>query len=789
MHRKIFYFRERSPFYPLQAMIPLIYRNLTVVILASMWASSPIIVAETTSQVATDTLPPYSSEQVVDKILEIKKEGDIGAALDFLSEQMDRRADRGRRFGGLYGKIWREAQVKSGRLDADWASRLYDQLFISCQEHRRFGEMNDVMGNLLAVLDTAGRHGRKTEVLEWWAEERSANGKLLETGAYPDLGPAFPFLPEVRKRDIPEEVLYWRAKSKESSPIRKVDLGQKNSLVFDIYASHLGKAGRWQESLEWDLQIHRWASLEDGSPRWQLIQRWFSSVESIADRLQWLGFVEEALSQVDQGLAAPMQESYHGRYNITFSLMRLVLLMELGRAPEDLVEQAKALAERSEQNIHLSVWHHRWAKVVVAKTLLHQGEDTAGLAILDELAEIGFIEARKTRLRYWIDTGMLERIEPELLSLLDAFRESGNKSSESWLYEKYADYLEASGRFEEALAMRREVIRLYKSFNHFTKIPVQLAKLAHLLERMGDSKGSKAAAAEARGLIAENRLPAGRLNLAMGILAKLDAGVAAFETAPEKTVRVDFQPEHSIVIPIEGAAWTTMLTLANPSGKVKEGILSSRGMAMKFSEEGEHGDVVVRPLLAAEHGEATLRLRLEPKTYALIRITADQSDSKEGGLSLVWSSLNERNRVEANLQIEAPEKGVSSSIIQAGNYRANPFYGVPVYLHYVSKDQAKKSFPLRFTTSEKARVEVYAIDSAPLSVDAQGNGSLRDRGDELFGAGDHEGNLQLPLVGGAAPFMVLIYPDGPLHEDGLNLNVEIQQDGDWVLNSQNRLMP
>lgn len=90
---------------------------------------------------------------------------------------------------------------------------------------------------------------------------------------------------------------------------------------------------------------------------------------------------------------------------------------------------------------------------------------------------------------------------------------------------------------------------------------------------------------------------------------------------------------------------------------------------------------------------------------------------------------------------------------------------------------------------DEALAQVDAMHGKPLSVDGQCNGSLRDRGDELFGASDREGNLLLSLTDGAASFMILIYPNGPLPADGLNLNVEAYQDGAWVLHSQNRLMP
>ncbi len=744
-----------------------------------------VLVGRMGAQEDTNTL---SHQEVLDTLLEKRKAGDVDGAIEFLSRALDQRADRGGHFGGLYVDVWREAQVRSGRLDQDWAASLYNQLFVSSQKHHMHGEAADVMGNLLGTLNGAGRHGRHKEILDWWAQGQRAAGERLDSSKYRDLGPAVPFLPEVRKREIPESVLYWRVNADKSRPIRKVDLGQKNAQLFDQYADHFGSAGRWAESMEWHYQMLRWASLDDGKPKWQLIQPWFGAVESIADWMHWHGFLEEAVAQVDVGLAAPMQESYHGRCNITLNMTRIDVLMDMERAPTDVVKLAEDLAERAAANRHLGIGTHWMAKVLVAKALIHVGRDAEALAILEEYSKKKFLPARNQRLSYWIEKGMYDRVEEELIFLLNHYRKYGKKSKEAWLYEKYADFLEAVGRLDEALEMRREVIRLYKSFNHFTKLPIELAKLALLLERMGDQEGAKAAAAEARALIAKGRLPKSRLEVALALLENFGKG-GDDEEDDEDEPKVDFQPERSIVIPIDGAGWATLLTLTNPSGKAEEGTLSSRGVPLKIAVEGELDEIVIRPSKEGRAGEETFELRLDPKTYELIRITAADKEIEEGEITVVWTSKDGETKVEAAVQVEEVDEGVSSSIIQAGNYRSNPFYSVPMHFHYVSTDKKETTLPMRFVASQQARVEVYALDGTPLSVDAQGNGSLWDRGDELFEGGDGKGNLRMPLNEGAVSFMVLVYPEGPLPEEGLTLNIEIQQDGEWLINSQNRLMP
>ena len=157
-------------------MSTVLFRNLSFAVIMLLWVNSPSLIAETTAEAASTPLPNYTNEQVVAKMLETKKAGKTEEALEFLSKELDRRADNPNEFGGLYTWVWTEAQVDSGRLDEDWSARLFDQLFISSQKHHYYSKMDDVMGNLLGTLDTAGRHGRQTEILEWWAEGRKKDG-------------------------------------------------------------------------------------------------------------------------------------------------------------------------------------------------------------------------------------------------------------------------------------------------------------------------------------------------------------------------------------------------------------------------------------------------------------------------------------------------------------------------------------------------------------------------------------------------------------------------------------
>ncbi len=732
-------------------------------------------------------LSEYTDDQVIAETLKYKKDNDIPRALQFLSEELDKRAKQSMPFRELSSKVWREAQVNSGRLDAEWSAMLYDAIYQSSKKNEHYGVMDAVAGNLLGKLRGTGRNGRYAEVLETWFERRKSWNHVVDISAYADQGGAYDFLPQVRKRNVPEALLYSQYPSDFPTP--KINLGQQNAHVLARYALLLGDAGKWRQCLEWNYQIRSWASLDDGKPRWQLIQPWFDSVYDTAYMLQWMGFYEEALTQVDSGLAAPMQESYHGRKNILFQLLRLEILMEIKQAPDDVVDHARALLSKVEQNIHLSDLHQNHAKLTLARALLYRGATEEAMSLLDQLAALGHREARIARVRYWIDHNRLGRVEEELLQLIKNSRLAGSKVTEIELYQLYADFLELSGRLSEALLMRREIIRLCHSFDFFTKLPVELAKLAVLLERLGDPIGSKAAADEARKRMEGDTFLTSRKELTEGLLSKLKKENAVVKVVSDQAPPVDIQPEKSIVIPIEGASWTSIHTLTNPSNRVEEGTLSSRGLPVVFARESQDGDVLVYLATQGKEGSTTLKMKLEPQNFRLLKIRADEAYAKRGEISLVWTASQGDSKDESMIVIETPEKGVSGSIIQASRYRANPFYGVPVYLHYVTKDKNTQTLPMRFVTSETARVEVYDFYGIPMCVDGQGNGSLRDKGDELFETSDGDGNLSTLLTHGTTSVMIVVYPNGPLPKDGLKLTVEVFQDGAWSPQSENLIQP
>lgn len=727
--------------------------------------------------------------EIMEAVKKAREETGAESAIAILKNGLDERVDEDE-WDSLYNTVWGEAQFESGRIDSSWASMLNDVIYTNALNHRYYDESNRVTGNLISTLIDAERHGRKAEVMELWAESQRMGGYNLDPTSYPDLGPALAILPEVRKRKIPVLLAYSKVDFKDQdirSQIKEFNRYDANS--FQSYANFIYEAGHWREAMEWEQWIRDWASSPDGGPHPERAQQWYSSLIQSAFHLFNMEFNEEALALFEKGIAAPHGSGYKGRHKITLEISRLQTFIAMGRQDPRMIEQIEATIAKIKDHPHFNQVSVLKFQSVLAKAHIFTGKKAEGEALFEQLVKAGSMTARWDRLMHWVKMGRVEQVEEELLALLKLTRESGDKPKEASLYDAYAYFLETAGRDREAIWMRRECLRLFKSFDFFTKIPTQLARLAIVLERTGDADGSKKAADEARALLAQGRLPSNKVNEAKGFLARLTGLKVPPAKDPGSLAHVDFQPGQSVVIPIQGAPWTTMLTLANPSQFPEEGTLSANGVPVSFTIPKGRTDVLVRLGGKPGDGPASLSLRLAPGMYHLIKVTADLNFVQEGELSLVWTSSITRMQAQAKLQIDSPQAGVSSAVIQAGSYRINPFYGVPIHHHYVTKNSVAESMPMRFVASKATRVEVYDLDGNLLCVDAQGNGSLQDRSDVLYGKSDQHGNLILPLNEGSKSFMILAYPDGALPAEGLSLDIEVFQAGKWALYAQNKIVP
>lgn len=714
-----------------------------------------------------------------------KEGGDT--AIRFLEAQFSEKAQRMSGFDTLFLKVWNEAQFGTGRESREWGSRLNDAAFTSAFRAGHYARAFEILNNLCACLGSSARFGRLAEVHAILADSYRKGGLNMDPTTYPDLGPAIPSLPAIRHRNIPAPTPFANGFPAGSQVIsRPPAFDDKAAGALSSYAYQLALRGEWKQGIEWMVWIRDWASDDTGKPIQARNETWYDATMSIAMRLESHGYIDDALALIEEADAAPYGRNYRGRAKINVSRMLLSLKRQAGRPDPEAVTKLRELITTMENHIHFGKGSSQGVKVNLAQALIETGQIQEGEELLDRLVEEGSYSARWARVGRWIEKGRTEGVEADLIQLLQTTRENGHKLSEIGLYGMYADFLESVGRYEEALAMRREAIQLARKFGGFTSLPVNLAKLSALLLSLGEDKLAADASADARKLLLQEPMPASIAEQVGKILSAAKRPSPDSNVAGNKQPAVDLQPHRGLVIPLEGVPWTGYLTLANPGSTAVGGTLEISGAPIAATEDVETGDIRVS-LSKAGESFAALELSLAPGSYRMVTITGKAEGGDDGELSLAWRSDDKAKGDEARILIDSREKGVAGAVIQAGNYQANPFYGVPIHLSYVAKDQRTKSSPIRIVASQKTRIEIYGLDGTPLAVDGTGNGTLLDAGDELFSETDGAGNLLLGLKDGSAALRIIAYPAGAIGEEGISLDVEVLDGGPWILHSRNRI--
>ncbi len=785
--RSIYQMLEAQPYVVSNPVIFLIHKGKLVRCYGDYHepGSDGIMLKQLTSTLLSPEVPnkPLLPEIVIMKTLALRKEKGDKEAIAYLTDQF-LQSFKTSRFYDAYSYFWTEAQVRSGAEDPLWASMIFDVLFTTCQRQGYYGSSMQVVSNLCSNLSSCGRYGRLAEVMAVWEKGQKMAGNRMNISSYEDLGPAISCLPEIRHRNMP-----ITQPSEKPIPAGSNANGfhVNEAGAFEDYASLQYAAGRWQESLEYTIWVRDWAiDKKNKQVIGEFATSWYGATSTLISCLEYMGFQDESLALVEEGLAAPHGQTYHGRWKIFLAADHLHSLMQLDRTPSDIIEQYTSLIEKAKPNGHIGksgVWG---IQNQLAEALIKVGRTKEGEALYDQLISEGSLGARRSRLSHWIKSGRVNGVEDELKDLLRFSRETGQKMSEYGLYRDYADFLEATGRQREALLMRREVIRLAKIFGLFTHLPVEQSKLAILLMQLGDPSGSDEQAKIALAQINRGRLPKSIIAEINANLAKLKNLIESSIAKQQEKLSVDLQPHKSIVIPIADLPWTTYLTLMNPGKQVKAGRLKIEGQSVECSANEETENITITLLdPKADPAPTEFACSVKPGTYRLIQMNATAKTKTEGEIRISWQDADSSSN--ASVMLESPESGVSGSIIQAGNYRANPFYGVPMFLQYVSKEDVPDSPPLRFICSHTSRVEVYQLDGTPLAIDAQGNGSLLNQGDELFVKSDGAGNLILPLTKCNAAMNLLLYPDKGIPNEGITIDIEAFVDGKWQLYSRNQL--
>ncbi|GAA5483879.1 tetratricopeptide repeat protein [Haloferula sargassicola] len=723
----------------------------------------------------TDTVPE-PIQDALDRAFEVSQKSGIPDALKIMDAAMDAHIQAGSRFRDQWETVWREAQLRSGREHPEWDAALYEWLQNECIKVDAKQLATSSAVNACSALSTIHQYGRAWATLGPFFDQMSRRKMSCDPTVYPDLGPAFEKLPEVRHRRFPMESEIWILSfGNEGWPLTTREMPAGFGSIMRHLSSFDRRAGHWKAAIERSLWVCEW--VDRGLAKFEPDAAWYSNRAIIPSVLEEIGLYELADEEQGKLMASERADIYDGRAKVEAEHERIKISVRLGTARTEDLARLDALYQKEKNNIyqHRSAWEG--VELTKAKVLLALDRADEAREILTRLAAEPYqMSARFTLLKLRLEAGESDGLEAGLLALLEDARKDGDKLFEIRLYRLYSSYLLKNGRFAEALAMQEEAVRLTRSFDLIGHLPETLAELAVVRARCGDAKGSQEAALDARSAAtSRDWLPARLLDEVDALLKGISADSVPAPSPSEDENTADLQPEAALVISLAGKPAKGRATVSNPGQTSLRGAIGFSGMPVDASWNAEAAEARVK--VGVEGSRLLQDILLGPGQYATIDLEASET-VEPGELAIIWRHES-GSRQTSTWTFEEGESGVESAVIDAGSFIANPFYSVPIHHHFQALDAALECAALRIRSSAPARIELYDAENRLVLVDANGNGDLSETGDAILHDADTDGMADISLKDGQAGFRIQCFPaEGSLAEP-MKVIVESRFEGAW----------
>ncbi len=705
--------------------------------------------------------------------------------LDTLMKQMDLSHGYGANSGKYYSKhfyqIFREAQVRSGSYDSAWAASIYGWMYDRPKSPRRglisgnFSRIS-LLNNYLATLHSGGQLAKRKRIIQYWQDSFAQQGYQTDPEKHNAQGNAFPNFPSIRKFHF--------------------DQGENPPLEFIDFVGALGAEyfveGQWKLAMEQfnaaaeTMEIlYKRGKYPRGTERQSWVPRIKSTRSQLIEGFILMGFDDHAQPLIEDHINQKPRYSYKKRNVYTGKVGLAALKIRHDRIDEVDIEDLSNTVDIIKDHLLLSSgsWHH--ARCVLIRALFAKGEDQKAWQTLN--AAYQKHPKQGNILMLWVEKRIeikqLDGIEQSLLHRLDAVRKNGHKIYEPNIYKWYARFLVASGRYDEAIRVMHERLRLLEAFDLYTWIPSARLELAVLLAKHGNIQGAEAEREKARQALNNGRpFPDWIKNK---ILAELGKSLPEGEKAA--LVAIEIQPVESYARPLHDRPALGLVTLTNPNKEKISGYVSLSGKHDRvFKREDDSGySVFITPSQSKNEITKPMFLELDAGQTKIVEfITTPLNKDDKGEITLNWKSLDKQSGKALWSYQASEDKGESFAIIDAGVYSANPFHPIPVYNLIQSKNALNEPTNIRIVASHPTRIEIYNESNKLVVIDHNGNGDLNDAGDVLVIDNDRDGLPDLlPADSNTkqSRFLTMVHPVSPMPKDEIELSVQVHEPGNgWV---------
>jgi len=416
----------------------------------------------------------------------------------------------------------------------------------------------------------------------------------------------------------------------------------------------------------------------------------------------------------------------------------------------------------------------------------------------------------RDQLEIQIRTGDTQSTEKRLLTLIESFRDNGNRTGEVTLFRDYADLCYQLKRYDEAVYLYTRTLELSKSYGWQIHLPAIMARLAQTYLAKGDTARADEWIQEIRNhLKAHPDIPAHRQADALVKVAELlerrgrsnesaalkteilayckKSGVPDFwiadlksvavasksssrapsasgpapsaKAAAAETLQTDLQPRDVQSKTLPGETALAGFTLANPSGSSVSGrlIVPDSVALTEWDKEANIIHLQAKPQ-ADTKKNPPVPITLEPSEMIRISLSAQVASKDDSGtVELKW--LPNGGQPQSSKWTYATKQETSDiTVVNANLVELNPFYFVPIQHAIRKRGTDERLFDYTAVSSAPCHIEIVdAANGEVLAVDRQGDGRFDKEGDFIFQ--DSNDNL---------------YPDHAFAADEELYNVELR---------------
>lgn len=697
--------------------------------------------------------------------------------------------------------VWNEAQDETGKDDPEWCLMLYRALYDLAKTEKRFDWVTHVRSNVVVSYSALCQWAKMREVSNEGEDYFSRMGFGLDPGRLPDMGEWDSSIPFVRKRDFPlivpnsKHVVYWHRKEQRDPTQPSMMDNLLVAFINNLSGDDLDM-GRWDRSIERSLWIKHWGDevlrYNEGKNKTEPLRRdhedmYRRAAYRIGSVLTILQCREKALELVNEGIERKGRSACNMKEHTWLEIMRDGLTWEPGKDDAGLLERMdKAIALEGSPNINKGDMDS--ARSLKANCLIAMGRLDEAEAILREICERrarklkGWLGAELDLVDLHLTRGEFDRVEGTLRELMVVLRVKGVKMDEFDLYRKFVKWAMLSGNWDEALRAQREVMRLLEAFRMTPLLPLEQARLSRIMAELGNAgEADRLVALAKSGLDGRDKHFVRRLENEIG--TRKNRIVAATEE------KVMVQPTRVVSMALEKFPSRAVVSLVNHGKHEATGFLKVKGLPASISWDQATGTGVVEVASALGNSVERMsgKIQIQAGAMAIFSCSGELADEASKTVILEWVGQG-KNEQRCEWIIEADDKESDGAVIDAAEYKDDPFFMIPVHHHLQSK--GKGPVNLRVVTSQPCRVEMYDNQGTLQMVDAEGNGSLKDSGDWL--GVDRDRDLSAELLPdestGETRFFLQLDPKDWRGGEALDIRVEWLVDGKWYLAAEDKIL-